>query len=203
MGTAGPDGDPTSYCITLYLIVTNFPAQKGYKGASFTPPPGGRAGDIVFLSASSMRNLGAVRAMPPDAASRVECYFDGAVPGNQFETKGRMRIAFVVGKEETVREIPDLQTADGPLRSNNIAEYQALIALLERLHEIDDRSGQRRAYLVSGDSQLIIRQMTGRYRVREPHLLPLHQEARRLAEGLSVEFRWVPREKNRAGALLE
>ena len=42
-----------------------------------------------------------------------------------------------------------------------------------------------------------------RYRVRDAKLLPLHAEAKGLARGLPVPFRWIPREQNRAGHLLE
>ncbi len=134
------------------------------------------------------------------AASAVACFFDGACRGNQFARKGPMWVAYVVGDEEHAHEIPDLATSGGPARSNNIAEYQALILLLRRLLEL---TGRRSRYLVQGDSQLVVYQMTGRYRVKDAKLLPLHDEARRLASGLPVTFRWVPRGTNRAGHLLE
>lgn len=134
------------------------------------------------------------------AASAVACFFDGACRGNQFARKGPMWVAYVVGDEEHAHEIPDMATSRGPARSNNIAEYQALILLLRRLREL---TGRRSRYLVQGDSQLVVYQMTGRYQVKDAKLLPLHDEARRLASGLPVAFRWVPREKNRAGHLLE
>ncbi len=132
----------------------------------------------------------------------VNCFFDGACKGNQFDAKGPMWAAFVVGEEEYVREVPDLPTAAGPLRSNNIAEYLALLLLLSRLRELVSSHTQTR-YVVNGDSQLVVYQMLARYRVREPHLVPLHDQARRLAAELPVRFRWVPREENRAGQLLE
>lgn len=131
----------------------------------------------------------------------IECFFDGACKGNQFAAKGPMWAAYVIGDEEHVHEIPDLPSAAGPLRSNNIAEYQALILLLRRLRQLKPRPGTR--FAVSGDSQLVVYQTLGRYHVQDAKLLPLHQEARRLAADLPVTFRWVPREQNRAGHLLE
>ncbi len=131
----------------------------------------------------------------------VECFFDGACRGNQLADKGPMWVAYVVGSEEHAHEIPDLPSASGPARTNNIAEYQALIRLLRRLHELE-RAGPAR-YTVSGDSQLVVYQMLGRYRVQDAKLLGLHREAQRLASGLNVTFGWVPRERNRAGSLLE
>jgi len=135
--------------------------------------------------------------------SRTVCFFDGACPGNQFAQKGPMKAAFVIGEKESVRDVPDLRTPDGPMRSNNIAEYHGLIYLLQHLHDLDRERGSKGAYLIYGDSQLVIRQMHGQYRVRTAHLVPLHAEASRLSSELDVEFREVPREKNRAGFLLK
>lgn len=114
-----------------------------------------------------------------------------------------MKAAFVIGKSESVRDVSDLQTPEGPIRSNNIAEYYGLLLLLRQLQDLDRQRGSKGAYLICGDSQLVIRQVRGKYRVRTPHLVPLHAEAERLSEGLDAEFREVPRENNRAGFLLE
>ena len=114
-----------------------------------------------------------------------------------------MRAAFVVGETRIVREVPDLVTSSGPARSNNIAEYEALILLLRHLHELERPASLSKAYLICGDSQLVIRQMRGEYRVTKPHLAQLHAQASRLRSGLDVEFQWVTREKNPAGSLLE
>ena len=76
--------------------------------------------------------------------------------------------------------------------TNNVAEYQALIAGLE--------AAQRRGaepLVVYMDSELVVRQMTGEYRVKHPGLLPLHRRAREAAARLaSVQFRAVRREEN-------
>lgn len=140
--------------------------------------------------------------MSPATSRTVACYFDGACKGNQFAAKGPMWVAYAVGDEEHVQEIPDLQTQAGPVRSNNVAEYTALISLLRRIRELLGTGRARERFEILGDSQLVIRQMQGRYRVREPHLLPLWEEAQRLTHGLPASFRWVPREQNRAGHLL-
>ncbi|MGI0149734.1 MAG: ribonuclease HI family protein, partial [Thermoplasmata archaeon] len=100
-------------------------------------------------------------------------------------------------------DVPDLVGAKGAMRSNNIAEYTALILLLNRLPEGEAKAGPRERYLICGDSQLVIRQMRGEYRVKQPHLQRLHAQATQLSTGLDLEFQWIPREKNRAGFLLE
>src|SRR2546427_12414242 len=99
-----------------------------------------------------------------------------------------MRAAFVVAQEAFIRDGPDLPAPNGPLRSSNIAEYQGLIMLLEHVHGLEKRNGARGVYLICGDSELVIRQMTGVYRVRQPHLLSLNAHATRLATGLDAEF---------------
>jgi ribonuclease HI len=57
--------------------------------------------------------------------------------------------------------------------TNNVAEYRALITGLQKAKEL----GARRI-LVRGDSELIIRQMRGEYRVRSPDMRPLYEQAK-------------------------
>lgn len=114
-----------------------------------------------------------------------------------------MKAAYVIGDVEFVRDVPDLETPNGPMRTNNIAEYYGLIFLLRHLRDLDRQGPRGGAYLVFGDSQLVIRQMTGRYRVHKDHLRVLNAEARDLAAQLDVKLREVPREQNKAGFLLE
>ena len=76
--------------------------------------------------------------------------------------------------------------------TNNVAEYRGLIAALTYF------VGAGHCHiLIRSDSQLLIRQMTGRYRVRHPNLQPLHREAQTLLEKLErVDFEHVPRTSN-------
>lgn len=78
--------------------------------------------------------------------------------------------------------------------SNNVAEYYALIAAL------DYAASHRIARLrVESDSELLVRQLQGRYRVRSTELRPLYERARRLVAALeSFSIHHVPREQNRA-----
>ena len=76
--------------------------------------------------------------------------------------------------------------------TNNVAEYTAAIRGLKRAHEL----GATRVLLRS-DSQLLINQLTGRYRVKSPHLQPLYLQVRELAGSFDdVRFEHVPRERN-------
>jgi len=76
--------------------------------------------------------------------------------------------------------------------TNNVAEYAALLALLERAAAL----GVTRLEAHS-DSELLVKQMNGVYRVKNPGLQPLHREARQLAAAIGrVIFEHVRREQN-------
>jgi len=76
--------------------------------------------------------------------------------------------------------------------TNNVAEYRALIAGLEAAA----RHGVA-ALEVSMDSELVVRQMTGEYRVRNEGLKPLHTKARHAAARIAdVRWKAVRREHN-------
>ena len=77
--------------------------------------------------------------------------------------------------------------------TNNVAEYTAVIEGLSLAQELGARTVTLRS-----DSQLLVNQLTGRYRVKTPHLQPLHRRARGLAAGFErISFEHVPRERNR------
>ena len=82
--------------------------------------------------------------------------------------------------------------------TNNVAEYQALVRGLELAQKL----GVTRIQVFT-DSQLLVHQMNGRYRVKTPHLLPLWREAKqRLQNFEACAISHVPREANsRADAL--
>lgn len=88
--------------------------------------------------------------------------------------------------------VVELKEALG-IATNNVAEYRGLIAALawaaahgiSRLH-------------VRSDSQLLVKQMQGEYRVKHPGLQPLSAEARRLVQQIGdVRFEHVRREQNK------
>jgi len=76
--------------------------------------------------------------------------------------------------------------------TNNVAEYYALIGALDYAQA----QGIERM-LVRSDSELLVRQMQGRYKVKSPDLRPLYEHARKLARGLAhFAIEHVPRESN-------
>ncbi len=82
--------------------------------------------------------------------------------------------------------------------TNNVAEYRAAIAGLEKALELGARRVEVRA-----DSELLVHQINGRYRVKNAGLRPLHAKVSELLGRFdSWKARHVPREKNaRADAL--
>ncbi len=82
--------------------------------------------------------------------------------------------------------------------TNNVAEYKAIIRALERARAL----GARRITL-RADSELAVRQLTGRYQVRNEGLLPLFRQARRLLASFQrAAVEHIPRERNRAADAL-
>ena len=78
-------------------------------------------------------------------------------------------------------------------QTNNFAEYKGLLAVLTWAHE----HGARRLRVVS-DSELMVKQMKGQYKVASPGLRPLWEEAKRLAGRLErFEMRHILRGGNK------
>jgi probable phosphoglycerate mutase len=78
-------------------------------------------------------------------------------------------------------------------QTNNYAEYKGLLAVLDWAL----KSGARRLRVVS-DSELMVRQMKGQYKVKSPGLRPLWEEAQRMALKLeSFEMRHTLRRGNK------
>jgi ribonuclease HI len=76
--------------------------------------------------------------------------------------------------------------------TNNVAEYSALVAGLEKAAEL----GVTELEVVS-DSELLVKQMTGEYRVKNETLAELNEEAERLARRVGrVRYTAVRREHN-------
>jgi ribonuclease HI len=120
----------------------------------------------------------------------VVLYFDAAVePINPGGWMSMAWVALAADGSEVAHDAVCVPPAPG--NTNNVAEYRALIAGLTWLQDC----GYAGIH-VRGDSQLVIYQLTGRYRVNSPALRPLHQEALALARELDVILTWVRREIN-------
>ena len=119
---------------------------------------------------------------------RPVLYFDGAcLPRNP---GGVATFGWVLEWDGKKEKGEGVETENG---TNNIAEYAGLIAGLEKALEKGIEE-----IVVRGDSQLVIYQLEGIYRVKSPRLLPYYRRARDL---LIKKFKrafleWIPREEN-------
>jgi ribonuclease HI len=78
--------------------------------------------------------------------------------------------------------------------TSNQAEYLTLIRALERLRKLLDDRAKSVSVLIRGDSQLVINQVTGSWKVKNAALRPLYLRATALlTEFGTVEFAWHPR----------
>jgi ribonuclease HI len=120
---------------------------------------------------------------PPDA---WVVYADGASRGNP----GPASIgALVIDPDGVIRHEVSETLGVG---TNNFAEYRSLIAALEAALALGARRVEARM-----DSELVIRQAIGRYRVRNPGLIPLHNRVLALRSRFDeVVFRHVSRAQN-------
>ncbi|SEQ09225.1 probable phosphoglycerate mutase [Lentzea xinjiangensis] len=77
--------------------------------------------------------------------------------------------------------------------TNNVAEYQGLIAGLRAARELGAE-----AVDVRMDSKLVVEQMSGRWKIKHPSMQPLAREAQELAHAFQkITYEWIPRERNR------
>lgn len=114
-------------------------------------------------------------------------YTDGAARGNP----GPAAVGIVI-QDGSGRVLREVARAIGRA-TNNQAEYRALILGLEEAARLGA------AHLeVRMDSELIVRQLSGRYRVKDAALKVLFERASELLRGFpSVTLRHIPREDNR------
>ncbi len=112
-------------------------------------------------------------------------HIDGAARGNP----GPAAFAFILkhGDAAPIKESGCLGSA-----TNNLAEYTALVRALTKAAEL----GAKRL-LIQSDSELLVKQMNGEYRVKNENLRELFQEAKQLVGRFDlVNIRHVPREQN-------
>ena len=126
------------------------------------------------------------RTAQPQALARVVVNVDGGARRNP----GPAAVAAIVRDQDGV--ILDQHSRTIGKATNNEAEYQAMLLGIERAEKL----GATRLDLI-GDSELIVRQVRGEYKVKQPHLRPLRQAvvaALRAFDDWTI--RNVPREQN-------
>lgn len=158
--------------------------------------------DLLELVEDLQRSL-AVRMRAPAPASTPRqspqavvgadftVVFDGGSLGNPGLGYGSYEIVGPNGS------LADNQVEFGDGMTNNQAEFRALIAGLESLLDIVGPKATNLAIAVRGDSQLVIRGLTGEWKVKHPGLLPLHRQANELLSRFgSVDLAWHPRRES-------
>ena len=113
-------------------------------------------------------------------------YTDGASRGNP----GPAAIGAVI-KDGQGRVLARISRRIGRT-TNNQAEYQAVIAALEEAIKLGATSVD-----LKSDSELVVRQINGRYRVKNPGLKPLYRQVKELQSSFqSCTIASVPRRQN-------
>jgi ribonuclease HI len=144
------------------------------KRSSKTPPP------------SSARLFSESHAATPPAGVHI-ANIDGASRGNP----GPASYAVVI-RDPSGKAILELAKNIGR-ETNNVAEYYALLAALDYAtsHNIS-------SLRIRSDSELLVRQMQGRYKVKSADLKPLHERASKMAKQIGYfAIEHVRRELNR------
>jgi probable phosphoglycerate mutase len=117
---------------------------------------------------------------------RARLYADGGARGNP----GLAAYGYVLEAEDGTVLASEGRSIG--VATNNVAEYRGLLAGLAKAVELSIAELEVRL-----DSELIVKQMRGEYRVRSESLRTLSVEAARLARQLGhVDYRHVPRERN-------
>jgi ribonuclease HI len=143
------------------------------------------------MSGGAAPDIAATRKRPPAttvAGADYTLIFDGGSLGNPGLGYGSYEIA---GNGETTAA---QRLEFGNNMTNNQAEFHALIAGLEELLKLTGPKAKSVSIAIRGDSQLVIRGLTGEWRVKHPGLQPLHRQANALLEEFgSVDIAWHPR----------
>lgn len=118
---------------------------------------------------------------------KVVIHSDGVSRGNP----GPAAIGAII-RDERGRLLASISQPIGRA-TNNQAEYRAIIAALEKALALGARQVE-----LNSDSELVVRQIKGQYRVRKEALRPLYQrvkELQSLLEGFTIKH--IPRQQNR------
>ncbi len=126
-------------------------------------------------------------APDPPRSGSYTCNIDGAARGNP----GPASYGVVV-RDSSGAIVARLKKYIGRF-TNNVAEYYALIAALDyaQAHSV-------RSVRIHSDSELLVKQMRGQYKVKSPDLRPLFERAKKMSQSFaSFAIEHVYREQNR------
>jgi len=114
----------------------------------------------------------------------INVFTDGASRGNP----GLSGIGVVIYNGK--KKIKEISTFLGK-KTNNEAEYSAVIIAIKNLIELDIKKAN-----IFSDSQFLVKQLNGEYKVKSENIIPLFEKAKGLLENIKINFTWIPREDN-------
>jgi len=128
---------------------------------------------------------------------QIIIHTDGGSRGNP----GPSACAFVVEKDG--QEIYKASKYLG-IETNNYAEYNGVILALEWISKEPQFSNSKLPIIFYSDSELIVRQLIGLYKIKNETLKLLSEKAKKIINenNLEVTFENIPREKNKIADLL-
>ena len=125
----------------------------------------------------------------------IEVYFDGLC--QPINPGGISCYAFIVKSDERIIH-SDYGVAAKPFSeesTNNVAEYTALAKALQWLLANNFNS---KKVEIKSDSQLVVKQLTGDYKVKARRILPLFKHVLFLKTRFQdIQIKWIPRDMNR------
>lgn len=121
---------------------------------------------------------------------RIECWFDGST--EPVNPGGHTSYGALVKRDDRVILSESGYVGVGPEMSNNVGEYAGVIAVLKFL--IREKISEA---IIFGDSKLVIKQLSGKWKAKQGLYIPYYREAIQLCHQLpKIKLQWIPREQN-------
>ena len=121
----------------------------------------------------------------------IQCWFDGVCEPKNPGGHGAYGI-YIQSKH--ISHTEGVYVGHGKAISNNVAEYSGFIEILTRLK---DNFLTKENIVIRGDSNLVIQQMSGNWRMKKGIYLPYALKARKLFKKFkNTTLEWIPREEN-------
>ncbi|HOM68405.1 MAG TPA: ribonuclease HI family protein [Candidatus Paceibacterota bacterium] len=124
-------------------------------------------------------------------AKKIIIYTDGGSRGNP----GKSALGVVIKLSNSLKTYSKFLGK----ATNNEAEYQAVIFALKKLKSlISKKQAKNTQVVIKTDSELMAKQLTGKYKLKDKDLIPLFVEIWNLKQDfLKVEFEIIKREQNK------
>jgi ribonuclease HI len=119
---------------------------------------------------------------------KLTIYTDGASRGNP----GPASYGFTISDENKKLLVEEGEYIGET--TNNVAEYTAV---LKSFQKVVEKFGSNVQISLLADSKLVAEQLSGRYKIKSPHLIPIVESIKVIAAGFDkVTYTHIPREQN-------